>query len=141
MIHDWLFTEQFLKTSLLLPVAFGYYDENEALVVQVKRRVETTILVTRLCFYCLVALWSFMSMYSGMFIIRMAINAVFFFVTAIFMRSLYRIKQQISVIDRKKVLHVNYGLMNLNLFTFGAQAVLYFTAFVLAFFSQSEVDG
>ena len=29
VIHDWLFTEQFLKTSLLLPVAFGYYDQEE----------------------------------------------------------------------------------------------------------------
>ena len=33
VIHDWLFTEQFLKTSLLLPVAFGNYDQDDELVV------------------------------------------------------------------------------------------------------------
>ena len=80
-------------------------------------------------------------MYTGMFIVRMAINAVFFFVAAIFMSSLLRIKHLISVCDRQRVLEVNYCLMNLNLVTYAAQAILYFTAFVLAFFADSEFDG
>ena len=83
-----------------------------------------------------------MSILTGKFLVRMSINVVFFFVTAIFMTSLLRIKHQISAIDSKKVLKVNYALMNMNLVTYAGQTCVYATVFALSFFDTSgETPG
>ena len=83
----------------MLPAAIDFFGQSREAVELQKKRTRCIVLAVRTSFYTMLVTWSFFSIYTGKFVVRMAINVIFFFITAIFMGSLLRIKKLIAVID------------------------------------------
>ena len=138
VIHDWLFTEQFLQSSLILPVAMDLLNQDDYLMKEQTKMASRVLCTARTAYYCMVVVWAVSSILTGLFVVRFAINILFSFITVIFTLSLLRIRRLISKIDAKRMLQVNYRLMNINLFCVGLQTVVYAADFVLAFYQPSS---
>ena len=76
--------------------------------------------------------WFTLSVTTGNFIWRFSINVVFFFLTIVFLVSLFRIRKMIQKINTVKRFETNRRLLNLNLITFFIEGVTYGISFMLA---------
>ena len=76
--------------------------------------------------------WFTLSVITGNFIWRFSINVVFFFLTIVFLVSLFRIRKMIKKINTVKRFETNRRLLNLNLITFFVEGVTYGISFMLA---------
>ena len=70
----------------------------------------------------------------------MAICIIFFYITAVFMFSLIKIRKFINEIDPRKQMKSNIGLMNVNLISFAGESVVYLIVFVMSFYYQKAAE-
>ena len=125
----------------MLKVAFDFSDNNELKLQSLKRQTTMIVWGVRIFFYILVIVWTVLSIKTGKFEVRMSIDILFLFTTAVFTSSLLVIKKQISRIDEERVLNINYTLMNINLTTYAIQTFVYCLAFILSFYEKTVVTN
>ena len=99
VIHDWLFTEEILRASLMMPIAIQMMYSEEDVRKKAMLRAERIVLACRIIFYSLTASWFLLSVITGEFLWRMSINLLFLYVTAFFLVSLCKIRSMIQNID------------------------------------------
>ena len=94
ILHDWVFTEQYLSASLLMPIAITMI-EGESDTEKEKKRARLIVIICQIIFYSMTIAWFTLSVITGNFIWRFSINVVFFFLTIVFLVSLFRIRKMI----------------------------------------------
>lgn len=133
ILHDWIFTQQYLSASLLMPIAITMID-GESDTEKQKVRAKRIVVTLQVIFYTMTLAWFILSVLSGSLIIRFSINIVFIFLTLVFLVSLYRIKSLIQKVNNVKHFETNHRLLNLNLVTFIVEGFTYGTVFILSAF-------
>ena len=96
IIHDWIFTEQYLSASLMMPAAIKMFEQEGSLKVNFEREKKKALVWIRLLnvtFYLLTISWLIVTSITGNFLWRMAISMVFLFVTIVFLKSLCSIRR------------------------------------------------
>ena len=115
LVHDWLFTEQYVAASLLMPIAVSIQSRPSAALDGEKQRAKRTITACNAGFYVLTAAWFGVSIYSGKFVWRTGSNFIFAVVLVTLSVTLFRIKQLIERMNATKLLKTNYWLINVNM--------------------------
>ena len=96
LLHDWLFTEQYLAASLLMPIAVNVANEaQEALDLQ-RKRAKQVIVYLNVVFYTLTLAWYGLCIWNGSVLSRLANNVIFAAVILVVSYALIRLKRLIS---------------------------------------------
>ena len=131
ILHDWLFTEQYLKASLLMPIALELFEQ-ESDTEKKKKQAKRIILVVRVLFYSMTSVWFVFSAISGNLSVRVFIALIFIYITVVFMVSLFKIRSLINRVNTCRTLQTNHRLLNLNLVTSAAEGLFYGASFILS---------
>ena len=106
LVHDWIFTEQYLTASLMMPLAVNVFDQDEddkeaTEYERQKKRAKLKSSVISFIFMLLTALWFGFSVITGDFETRMSINIVLIYMTVVFLVSLWRIRSLIKSLNKQ----------------------------------------
>lgn len=87
LIHDWLFIEQYINVSLVMPIAVRTINSNEDIVSE-KAQARTLIVTASAVFYSLLIGWFILSATTGTFSFRTTYNVVVVYMALVFVVSL-----------------------------------------------------
>ena len=98
-IHDWIFTQEYLTASLMMPLAMKMVDphSSEDIGYYIRKKANAVIIsrISTAAFYTMIVAYFFISTIYGDLVWRTSINVIFFYIAAIFCFSLLRIKRLI----------------------------------------------
>ena len=143
IIHDWLFTEQYLSASLMMPIAIDMF-EKEGSFMDVKsdqRKARIALRAHNVFFYLITIAWLTVASITDNFLWRMAISMIFLYITTVFLWSLSRIRNFLKSkeLDQSSF-KTNSRLLNINLMTFSGEWIVFGILFALAGASRNSKD-
>ena len=135
-IHDWIFTQEYLNASMMMPLALKMVDPRSSEDIEYynrqKRKAKVITWITTALFYILIIAYFFVSTITANFVWRTSINAIFFYIAAIFCISLLKIRRLIKDQKQRKKYRTNTGLLNITFLTFALEGFTYGSVFMLA---------
>ena len=140
VIHDWMFTVEIMMASLTMPVVIKFFDEGnvadddeqDAQYQKSMRRVNCIKWSANSTFYALITGWYVVSLIEGLFIWRMSVNLLYFFITTVFLVALLSIRRMITAVNTNERLKPNKSLMTINLVTFSFEFLVILIVLILA---------
>ena len=115
LIHDWLFLEQYLSASLMMPIAIemfrGHDNNNVESLKKEKLKARKTVLFANITFYIGAVGWLVVSTATGKFVWRMSIEAIYVLETIVFLWSFGKIQKFIKKVNIKGLFTPKKNLM------------------------------
>ena len=145
VINQWIFLEQFLSASFMLPIAIESLSisittsaevsetrikNNKDAIVKAKCR----ICVAKTVFYAVTITWCLTSSFSGSYKLRFAILVIYLFMAAIFIWSVLRIQKVIKENATAHKYFPKQWLINTNLIIYAVFSIFWTFCYVMIFF-------
>lgn len=140
LIHDWLFTEQFINVSLIVPIAVRAINNNED-PSRAKEKATKFIATCSAVFYVLLVGWFILSAVNGSFFVRQTYNVVMVYMAVVFVMSMFRIRGMFFEDSSLGQLKRKENLMNFHLVFYLSAVFVSLVTLTLAYFKTQQKDG
>ena len=124
----------------MMPLAINLFDqEGDQQVLEYQRQktsAQNKCKFVSFTFVAMTSVWFLASLITGNFVWRMTINLVLFYMTIVFLFSLWRIRSLIKKLNKDTSFKPNTALLNLNLVTFAMESIVFAVLGVLALYDD-----
>ena len=149
LIHDWLFLEQYLEASLMMPIALKMFrDFGSTDLTDEKVRARKIVFIVSVAFYTITFAWFATSAATGSAFVRLTMEIIFILETILFLWSFLRIQKLIkrenvggSFIPKKNLMIVHLIVFISEVLIVGTTFVLYSVVYFTDDYSTVELEN